>query len=114
MGEKQLTYLAIPYSHQSRAVRVYRFEVANQVAGELMAKGEIVFSPISHTHPIAEVHDLPKGWDYWHKFDYAYLQISKRVVVVMLDGWKESKGVQGEIQIAEQLGLPIEYYEIKQ
>jgi hypothetical protein len=27
----------------------------------------------------------------------------------MLDGWTTSKGVAGEIKIAQELGLPIEY-----
>jgi hypothetical protein len=108
---RPLTYLACPYSHPDRAVRVARFDAANRAAGKLMREGHHVFSPISHTHPIAEVADLPLGWEFWEGFDRAYLAHSWRVVVLMLDGWRESKGVTAEICIANEQGLPIEYIE---
>jgi len=30
-------------------------------------------------------------------------------VVLTLEGWRESKGVAAEIEIAKQLGIPVEY-----
>src|SRR5216684_6408216 len=90
-GARPLTYLACPYSHPDRAVRVARFEAATHAAGALMADGQKVFSPISHTHPIAEAHDLPLGWDFWEAFDRAFLSISGHVVVLRVDGWEQSK-----------------------
>lgn len=111
MAEKKIIYLACPYSHPERAMRIYRFEKANEAAGKLISAGEIVFSPISHTHPIFEtMADISFGWDFWHKFDLAFLEVSKKLIVVKIDGWKESAGVQAEIKIAEKLGIPIEYY----
>jgi hypothetical protein len=106
---RPLTYLACPYSHPDRAVRVARFEAANRAAAVLMQDGHKVFSPISHTHPIAEAGDLPKGWDFWEAFDRAYLAISGKVVVLQIDGWDTSKGVAAEIQIAGEMGIPVEY-----
>ena len=106
---KPLVYLACPYSHSDRSVRIARFETANRVAGKLMATGWNVFSPISHTHPIAEACELPLGWDYWNEFAEAYLLHCDKVFVLMLDGWRESIGVQAELKIAERLRLPIEY-----
>lgn len=106
-----LTYLACPYSHHDRAVRVARFEAANRAAAALMQAGHRVFSPISHTHPIAEAGDLPLGWDYWEAFDRAYLSISARVVVLRIDGWDQSKGVAAELRIAAEAGLPVEYFD---
>jgi len=111
MMDRPLTYLACPYSHPDHAVRVARFEAANRAAGVLIREGHKVFSPISHTHPIAECCDLPLGWDFWEAFDRAFLSISGRVVVLLIDGWRESKGVQGELRIAAELGLPITYRE---
>lgn len=106
---KALTYLACPYSHVSRIIRVERFERANAAAAKLMAAGEHVYSPISHTHPIAEAGDLPLGWDFWEQYDRIYLSISKRVVVLTLNGWQESKGVTAELAIAAELGIPVEH-----
>ena len=108
---RPLTYLACPYSHPDREVRVERFEAANVASAHLMALGKVVFSPISHTHPIAEVADLPKGWDYWKEFDLAYLSCSCEVYVLKLGGWEESKGVTAEIATAEKMKIPVHYLE---
>jgi len=109
MSTRTLTYLAVPYSHADPAIRAARFKAANAAAGLLMQGGAIVFSPISHTHPIAEECDLPKGWEFWHAFDRAYLACSKRVVVLCIEGWRESVGVSAEIKIAEEMGVPVEF-----
>jgi hypothetical protein len=107
--DKPLTYLACPYSHPDRDVRVARFEAVNRVASELMRQGLKVFSPISHTHPIAEAGELPLGWYYWLEYELVFLSASNKIIVLMLDGWKESTCVKGEIAIAESLGIGIEY-----
>jgi hypothetical protein len=109
MNTRQLTYLAVPYSHPDPAIRLARFKAANIAAGALMQQGEIVFSPISHTHPIAEECELPKGWEFWQAFDRAYLAQSRRLVVLCIDGWQESVGVSAEILIAKEMGLPVEF-----
>jgi hypothetical protein len=111
MSNKVIVYLACPYSHPDRTVRVARFEAVNRVASDLMRRGLKIFSPISHTHPIAEAGGLPLGWDYWYEYDLAFLSASNKLIVLMADGWKESTGVNGEIQIAETLGIEIEYME---
>jgi hypothetical protein len=76
----------------------------------MMRHGQQVFSPIAHTHPIAQF-DLPKGWEFWEEFDRWYISRCDEVVVLMLRGWRESKGVQAEIKIAEELGKPVSYIE---
>ncbi len=48
-----MIYLATPYSHDDPNIRAHRFTVANRVASKLMRDGRMVFSSISHTHPIA-------------------------------------------------------------
>lgn len=109
MSERKLTYLAVPYSHPDRDVRLSRFKAANIAASLLMKRGDIVFSPISHTHPIAEEADLPKGWEFWEAFDRAYLEHSRKLVILCIDGWQESVGVNAEFVIARDAGLPIEF-----
>jgi hypothetical protein len=109
MIDRPLTYLAGPYSHKHRTVRVRRFHALNRAAAHLMMQGHNVFSPISHSHPLADKHDLPKGWEFWEKFDRAYLRCSRQVIVLTLDGWKTSTGVNAEIKIAVEMGIPISY-----
>lgn len=106
-----LTYLATPYSHSNPQVRHQRFERVNQIAARLMQSGLMIFSPISHTHPIAMAGDLPLGFDYWEKYDRAILSKCSGLIVLMAEGWRESIGVQAEIRIATELGLEISYIE---
>ena len=104
-----MIYLASPYSHESLLVRTQRHIAACQAAAELMGRGEVVFSPIAHTHPIATVGSLPLGWDYWEKVDREFLAVCDSVWVLTLDGWEESVGVQAEIAIAEAAGKHVTY-----
>jgi len=104
-----LIYLACPYSHPDADVRERRFAMANMAAAQLMREGHIVYSPISHTHPIAMVGELPLDWNYWRSVDEFYIRLCEKVVVLELDGWKESQGVQSEIDIARALDKPVEF-----
>ena len=106
-----MIYLACPYSHPDSNVREYRFMKANQAAANLMRDGHIVYSPISHTHPIAMEGDLPLDWSYWQSVDEFYIRLCERVIVLELNGWKKSKGVQAEIEIARALDKPVEFTE---
>lgn len=105
----ELIYLASPYSHPNLAVREARFQAVCRVAGEMMQAGLFVYSPIAHTHPIAEVCDLPLGCDFWYQYDRVMLSRCQCMVVLMLDGWTESTGIKGELAIAEELGIPVEF-----
>jgi hypothetical protein len=104
-----LVYLASPYSHPDPAVRQQRFETVCFVAANLMREGHHIYSPIAHTHPIALKGDLPLGFDYWEAYDRKMLASCTDLWVVMMDGWRESKGVKAEIAIAAELGLPVKY-----
>lgn len=104
-----LIYLASPYSHPDEAVRQQRFETVCFVAANLMREGKHIFSPIAHTHPIALNGDLPKGFDFWEEFDRKMIAACGELWVVMMDGWEQSKGVQAEIKIAAEMGIPVKY-----
>ena len=108
---KQLIYLAGPYSSPDEFVRLGRFDALNAMAGRLMGLGFFIYSPISHTHPIATAGSLPLGWDFWEQYDRVILGCCERLLVYKLPGWEESKGVAAEIEIAKELGLPIDYIE---
>jgi hypothetical protein len=92
-------YLACPYSDSDPTVRQQRFEKVNRFAAELMRTGVMVFSPISHTHPIAVAGELPKGWDFWERYDRTFLEMSRAMVVLTLPGYETSKGVKAETRI---------------
>lgn len=108
---KTLVYLACPYSHPDAAIREQRFHAVNKVAAKLMSQGSHIFSPISHTHPIAVAGGLPLGWDYWQAYDRAIMSACGKMIVLMLDGWKESTGIAGEIVLAKEFGIPVIFME---
>jgi len=103
-----LIYLASPYSHPDAGVRQQRFEAACRAAAELFRRGATVFSPIAHSHAICS-YGLPLDWRFWQRHDQRYLEACDEVVVLMLDGWRGSVGVQAEIAIARELGKPVTY-----
>ena len=108
---KKLTYLAVPYTHKEHHMMVARHLIVNIVAAQLMAQGLYIYSPISHTHPIAEAScgKLPRGWDFWQGYDRAILTNCEKLIVLRLPGWDTSTGVQAEIKLATEMGIPVEY-----
>jgi hypothetical protein len=109
MNKGQLIYLAVPYSHKDPKIQDSRFKKVNAVAAKIISSGKYVFSPISQATPIAAEGELPRGWDFWKGYDEVMISRCDRVWVLMLEGWRESIGVNGEIKIAEKLGKPVEY-----
>lgn len=110
-AKTELIYLACPYSHPDIAIRIARFEAANLAAAKLIEGGKHVFSPISHTHPIemAAKGKLPMGWEYWAAYDERMIGYCDRLIVLAIEGWTKSTGVQAEIAIARRLGIPVDY-----
>jgi hypothetical protein len=101
-------YLACPYTHPDPAVRDQRFEAACVATASLMRAGRSVFSPIVHSHPLVR-YGLPVEWDFWQAQDCEHLRGCDCVVVLTLEGWETSVGVQAEVRLANELGLPIHY-----
>jgi nucleoside 2-deoxyribosyltransferase len=104
-----LIYLASPYSHPYPSVRNARFDAVCRVAAQLMSRGLLIFSPIAHSHPIACAGDLPTGFDFWERYDRAHMDACGGMIVVMMDGWETSTGVQAEIAYMRAAGKPIAY-----
>lgn len=109
-----LTYLCIPYTFNPEL----SFAIANEIASELMLKGEVVFSPISHSHHIADY--IPKQQrfspEFWLKQDLLILNRCDQLLVVKIGekGQKlidKSVGCQSEIKQAVENNIPINYYQ---
>ena len=101
-----MIYLASPYTHVDAAVRESRFDEACLATSTLMRAGLSVYSPIVHSHPLVR-YGLPIHWEFWQAHDCEHLRRCDEVIVLTLDGWKVSRGVQAEIALAIQLKLPI-------
>jgi len=107
-----LIYLASPYSDFDSRVRLARFHAVVIETAKMAREGHLVFSPICHSHPVATIGCLPLAFDYWQEWNREMLRRCEKLVVLKLDGWEESQGVQGEIEMAKALGMPIEYREV--
>lgn len=109
----KLIYLAIPYTWNPEV----SYEIANKVSAELMKGGHVVFSPISHSHPIASHLDKSLRTDhvFWMGKDLPVLKKCDELCIVHIKGKgldpekliKESRGLQEEIQTAKNEGIPI-------
>jgi hypothetical protein len=104
-------YLACPYSHPDPAVMAERTARATVAAGIIMDCGYIVFSPITHSHPIAETmpHVDNRDHEFWLEQDLSFISDwSDELWVLTLPGWEESFGIhQREIPLAKNVGQPV-------
>lgn len=99
-----ISYLGAPYTHTNPEVVKNRVAIINAVAAHLMRKGHVIFSPISHSHPVNASGIIPREestWDFWRKQDLAFLIKANNLFILKLKGWEKSIGLQSEIAVAE-------------
>lgn len=108
-----LVYLATPYSKYKLGIE-QAFIDASALAARLMLAGVKVYSPIAHTHPLA-VHGNVDPLDHsiWLPFDEAMMHACAALVVAQMQGWRESYGVNHEIEFFTKAGKPIVYLDIE-
>jgi hypothetical protein len=103
-----MIYLASPYTHTDPFIREQRYHEACRAAAAITRAGLVVFSPIAHSHPLVAF-GLPVDWPFWERHARAHLAACDELVVLMIDGWRQSAGVWREVQIAGELTLPISF-----
>lgn len=100
--------LASPYSHKRREVRVRRYVAACRAAAAMISAGHKVFSPIAHSHPIAECGVDPMAHHIWMPIDEAILEACSEVAILAsLPGWDKSRGVKAEVAQAIKQDKPV-------
>ena len=104
-------YLACPYSDPDPEVCEQRTIEADKAAAKLMEQGNIVFSPLSHSHRIAHHINNHLDHDFWLKQDLHFLIYADEMIVLKLPGWMESRGIHVEMLEADSLKIPISYME---
>lgn len=105
-----MIFLASAYTHPDPQVREQRFHAACAATAALIQAGHLVYSPIVHSHPLTRF-GLPGDWGFWRRLNHEHLEKSDVLVVLMLPGWEQSAGVQVEMQLARELGIPIDFWE---
>jgi hypothetical protein len=104
-------YLACPYSHPDPKVMDHRKREADMCAAKLMAKGHVVFSPLSHSRSIADhlPDELRCNWEFWQGQDLPLIDWADEVHVLTMPGWNVSVGVTVEIERARAAGKPVRF-----
>lgn len=104
-------YLACPYSHQDPDIRKCRVHQANRAAADLMCQGHVVFSPLSHSHGIAEYIGNHLEHDFWLGQCLPFVEWCDELWVMQLDGWEDSRGIKVEIEAASKAGKTVVMWE---
>lgn len=105
--ERDLVYLATPYTHKDLKVQTQRYVLVTKAAAWLLRHGHMVYSPITHCHPMAVHGGLPNSWQFWRHIDTVYLRHSRMLVLLPLPGWERSVGVAAEIDLAHRFGVKV-------
>ena len=92
-------YLASPYSNYAGG-REAAFKLAAVESARLIRAGVPVFSPIAHSHPIAEHGGIdPLDHDVWLPLDTPMMDAARGLIVLTAEGWNKSRGVLYEINV---------------
>lgn len=105
-------YLAAPYSHKNPDVREARATVIGQMCAKLMLEGNVVFSPITHSHALIDVIPFEeRTWEFFKWQDFSHIETCQELIVFCIPGWEDSRGVKDEISKARELGIKISFRE---
>lgn len=107
---KKKIYLAIPYTWNPTVSE----RIANKTAALLMKQGHVVFSPISHSHAIADEMEESLRLDhhFWMNQDLPFIDWADEVIVVCIGEMgheliENSRGVQAELKYAKEHHKPV-------
>lgn len=108
-------YLAVPYSKMDVELS---YKIANKTFAILLEKGNNIFSPITHSHPITKL-GFKGDWDFWRVRDYQFIDWSDEIIVIVPpteNGWDlvyTSTGVQAEIKYGIKNNKLVRYFDYK-
>jgi len=103
-------YLASPYSSPDKFLRADRYRAAVRATEALMDAGEVVFCPVAYGHSFEQKLHRSFPYEYWVRWSRAMLASASRLYVLTLSGWATSRGVEIEVRLAQDLGIPIAGY----
>lgn len=108
-----LWYLATPYSKYKHGIEMAFIDAAKLTA-RLIVDGYKVYSPITHTHPIA-IHGKIDPLDHkiWIAFDETMMRAAEALMVAQMEGWEHSHGIAHEIAFFKSFGKPVFYLDIE-
>lgn len=107
---RPLAYLASPYTSGNPDVVAERVRLFALTAAELERSGKVhVLSAMYNHLLVMHAADLPTTWDFWKSYSLTMLSKCDVLYVLRTPGWDSSTGVAGEIQFANERGIPVEF-----
>lgn len=105
-----ILYIACPYTDPDPKVREHRVALATKVAAIYIKKGHVVYSPLTHSHPIDVELGETLSSDFWVTFDETFMEICDEMLIIQSKGWAESKGIERERQFFKARNRPISFF----
>ena len=112
MNKNQLIYIGSPYTHKDKSVKQLRHDQVLDITADLLNQGFHVISPIVHCHPLSIKHNMRGDFEFWAKYNFALLSKCDVLLIVPLSGWKESVGLNAEIEFAQSNNIDVEMYNL--
>lgn len=107
-----MIYISAPYSHKDKNVVEKRMSAVYEHFATLMLKGHVPVSPLM-AHAVVKKHPVPSDSVFWENYSLKLLSKCDEMLVLMLDGWEESSGVQYEIAYCLNNDIPFDYVVVK-
>lgn len=109
----RLVYLGSPYHSTEERIRRQRVKKVQEALAYFANNTDnlCIYSPISHWSGVADSHELPHDFRFWLQQDFHMIRVSTALWILTIDGWKESYGLEQEMEFAESISKPIVYVE---
>ncbi len=101
-------YLACPCTHDDRRVETLRRIIATNTGARLVMEGRNIYSPITMSHPMDVMQRGRIPHHRWLEVDKQIFRHAGRLVIIELEGWQQSVGINNELKWARELDIPIE------
>jgi hypothetical protein len=110
----KVAYLSAPYTTgpDSREKRQKCIDIAT--ATLLRDTGVYIFSPITYEKPIKDRLGKNMDWDFWRPRDEEMVARCDEIWVLCLNHWKDSRGVEFEVEEAQKLGKFVRYIKVEE
>lgn len=100
-------YVGTPYSKYAAGIE-QAWTDACLACARLIEAGVPVYSPIAHTHPIAVLGEIdPYAHDIWLPADRPLMEAAHGMILLMMPGWRESRGIWHEVEHFWRAGKPV-------
>ena len=104
-----LNYLAAPYTSVVDKDELMK-KIMTFIGKYHLANSEDqIVSPLLNHFSLPHVPGLGSDWEFWKNYSENLIKRCDKIIVLNIPGWRESVGVQAEIELATTNGL---YFEV--